>query len=181
MTTVRGNLRDDLNAATRPLHDMLDRQLAPLALGDEPARFLAIQYIARKPIEAWLGGSQERAAPPVQSALIAADLQKLGVSLPAKSLDFTPAHPDEAWGIEWALAGSSMGNRAMLHRRRRAGCKLSHHFLADPAMPRFWQALRPHLEQRYSDALHDHAIAGAQRVFETFLAASREGDHRLAA
>lgn len=181
MATVRGNLRDELNAATRPLHDVLDRQLAPLALGDEPARFLAVQYAARSPIETWLSTLEDRATPPVQTPLIAADLGELGVALPKRSLSFAPTDPEEVWGVCWALAGSSMGNRAMLQRRRRAGCTLPHNFLADPAMPKFWKELRPQLERVHSEALHVHAIRGAQRVFETFLAASREGDHRLAA
>ena len=110
-----------------------------------------------------------RLLPPAQTPLIAADLEALGVSAPpCEGGDFFL--PDDAYlGVVWALAGSSLGNRAMLARRCRAGLAVADSFLSDPAMPAFWRAILPELERPVGLSVSDAACNGAKAVFARFL------------
>ena len=179
--TERTTLRTDLNAATRVQHDALDRELSPLAEGPQYAQFLQIQHAVRSPVESWLSVRATAPLPPNQTALIREDLRELG----ARPIDdvptFEPEDPREAWGIAWTLAGSSLGNRALLHRRRKAGLRGADRFLGDEAMPHYWTELRPRIEVPMDEATHEHAIRGARRVFDIFLAVQRSATERAAA
>ena len=179
--TERTTLRTDLNAATRGRHDALDRELSPLAEGPHYARFLRIQYAVRAPVESWLEAHVTDPVPPKQSALIRQDLADLGVRLHYDLPIFNAEDPREAWGIAWALAGSSLGSRTLLHRRRKAGLRGADRFLGDEAMPRYWAELRPRIEVPMDEATHEHAIRGARRVFDNFLAVHRSTTERVAA
>jgi heme oxygenase len=160
-----------LRTATSEAHDRLDRAMAALDLvqrGDY-AHFLRIQHTARAPIEAWGQATlPQEMLPPSQLALIEADLADLGESAGAPSRPFI-ANADGALGIAWALAGSSLGNRAMLaDLRKRGGAALPTRFLGDGAMPAFFASLRPQLEQPIGDAVIAGAVAGAHAVFARF-------------
>lgn len=179
--TERTTLRTDLNAATRAQHDALDRELSPLAEGPHYRQFLQIQYSVRAPVESWLAANVTDPLPPRQTALVRDDLRELG-ALPSANLPtFEAEDPREAWGIAWTLAGSSIGNRTLLHRRRKAGLRGPDRFLGDEAMPRYWAELRPRIEVPMDEATHEHAIRGARRVFDIFLAVHRSTTERVAA
>tara|TARA_R110002072_G_scaffold22383_6_gene78093 strand:+ start:9721 stop:10293 length:573 start_codon:yes stop_codon:yes gene_type:complete len=166
-------LRRVLKRETRAAHDRLDS-----AMGDWPvgsiegyALFLQTQYRSREPIERWIAQTLPAdEAPPAQAPLIAHDLAELGVALPATD-DFALPETADPIGLVWALAGSSLGNRAMLHHRRTIGATGPEHFLSDTAMTEFFTRLRPRIERPASDELASRAVAGAQAVFAAFIAA----------
>ncbi|MEZ5681614.1 MAG: biliverdin-producing heme oxygenase [Erythrobacter sp.] len=163
------------------LHDALDHALSPLATGPDYPRFLAMQYSARAPIEDWFATSGSSPRPPDQTSLIAADLRELQCPTPLPELGFEPVVEGETIGIAWALAGSSLGNKFMLKRRRSVDGGIATRFLADGAMPHFWRELLPALETVASRECTEQAIAGASRVFDHFLAVTQRGARRLAA
>jgi heme oxygenase len=134
------------------------------------AHFLRIQFDARAPIETWCQTAlPQELLPPSQLALIEADLADLGESAGAASSRPFMANTDGALGIAWALAGSSLGNRAMLaDLRKRGGAALPTRFLGDGAMPAFFVSLRPMLEQPIDEAVIAAAVAGAHAVFARF-------------
>lgn len=166
-------LRRILKRETRESHDRLDA-----AMGDWPvdsregyATFLLTQYRARAPIEGWIARALPNTqAPPAQAPLVARDLAELGLALP-HSTAFALPQGAEPIGLVWALAGSSLGNRAMLHQRRKIGAAGPERFLADPAMSAFFSGLRARIERPASAELASRAVAGAQAVFSAFLAA----------
>lgn len=180
-------LRTDLKTSTAHLHSRLDAQLGALDLAHRAdyARFLGVQRAARGPIERWCRAHlPSELVPPVQSGLIAADLAALGVTSGAAAVPFAaPAVcAGTALGVAWALGGSSLGNRAMLaHLRRTAPGDWPTAFLADPAMPAFWSAVRPHLERSANAEETRAAVAGAEAVFAQFLAAADRAPLRAAA
>lgn len=136
--------------------------------------FLAIQYAARAPIERWASIHCDRElAPPSQLAVIAADLEALCTALPTPDARAFEADPAGAIGVAWALAGSSLGNRAMLAALGKRGTLLPTAFLGDPAMPIFFAKLRPILERTSAHApVAEPAIAAAREVFATFARAA---------
>ncbi|WP_162935731.1 biliverdin-producing heme oxygenase [Tsuneonella amylolytica] len=135
------------------------------------ARFLQVQYAARLPIEAWVGTAVSAALrPPVQTPLIAADLAAIGHSPPRSAPAFS-APAAGAIGVAWALAGSSLGNGAMLADLRKRDASVPVAFLSDDAMPAFFARLRPRLQDPFADTdTRDAAIAAARAVFSTFAA-----------
>ena len=166
-----GTLRAHLKAGTRALHDELDEKLAPAALGDDQsyAMFLSAQYAARLPVERWLENAAIPFAPPVQCQLIAADLHAMGRATPAATDPFSLPENAEPVGAFWALAGSSLGNRAMLAQRRKANLSAPVRFLSDEAMPAYFKKLRPFLEQSVAHSHAQSAIRAADAVFRQFL------------
>ena len=172
-------LREHLRAATRDLHDQLDAQLGPLAMEGAPqyARFLAVQWHARRPIEDWLERSGDAGLPPPprQTPLISADLAALGVDQPeaAKPLEL-PTDRLTALGVTWVLAGSAMGNKAMHVRLARTQPDFPVAFLSDGAMARYWRDLRPLIESRMDDAESAPAVMAANEIFTRFLHAFRQ-------
>ena len=164
-----GTIRHCLRVATRDLHDRLDHSVAAHGIG-EPigyGRFLAFQYAARLPVEAWFDAREGIGAPPRQTGMIAADLAELGQSVPTPhSGDLDPAA--DALAVAWVVAGSSLGNRAMLAQQRRAGVTLPTRFLADESMTEYWHSLRPRLQTSATTVDIDHMIASARAVFALF-------------
>jgi heme oxygenase len=168
-------------------HDLLDgsmRAAAGWSAREDYARFLALQYAARVPVEAWLAAhAPNDLHPPPQCAHIAADLASLGETLPRSGPDFAlsvPARDDSqtsalALGVCWVLAGSSLGNRAIhgeVKRTARASgeAEWSARFLGDPAMLAFWKDLRQQIERPASTVELDAASRAAAAVFDHFIA-----------
>jgi heme oxygenase len=154
------DLRLHLRAATMAAHDLLDHTMQA-ASGwqnrDDYARFLALQHAARAPIEAWLEHhAPADLQPPRQTPLIAADLATLKTAVPPAAAAF--ALPDDAaqtsggaLGAAWVLAGSALGNKAILKLR-------------------FWHGLRARLERPAAPAEGAAAAAAARAIFAHFLA-----------
>lgn len=166
-------LRRILKRETRDSHDRLDAAMGDLPVGsvDGYTLFLVTQYRSREPIERWIADALPAdEAPPAQAPLIARDLAELAVPLPP-TRDFSLAESADPVGLVWALAGSSLGNRTMLHHRQKIGATGPEHFLSDTAMTEFFTRLRVRIERPVSDELAQRAIAGAQAAFATFIAA----------
>lgn len=165
-------LRQVLRDATSDQHDRLDARVTAMDLTDpeDYRRFLLMQLMARAPVEAWLASCLPDAPPPL-AALLARDLEALGATLPA-ALPFAPPADADPLGACWAIAGSSLGNRAMLHHLTKSGQAeaLPTAFLADGAMATYWQGLKPKLEAPAS--AHSGALAAAEAVFAAFIAAA---------
>jgi heme oxygenase len=166
------SLRHVLKQRTRRLHDELDGALGHAVCDPEGyIGFLATQYAARAPIERWAAQTLPgELRPPTTAPLIAADLTELAASLPDE-IDFAFPAGAAPIGLAWALGGSSMGNRAMLVQRRKAGFTSAERFLGDPAGAAFFRRLLPRLSMPASPAQADAAVAAAETVFRTFLAA----------
>lgn len=137
------------------------------------ARFLTLQYCARKPVETWLTDHAPASLkPPVQCPLIACDLARMGHPVPLAGDQFvlSEPHPARTLGAAWVLAGSVLGNRSIL---KQLSCGPSadwpHEFLADPAMLQFWSALKKQIERPASLEEVASATAGASAVFAHFL------------
>jgi heme oxygenase (biliverdin-IX-beta and delta-forming) len=182
------DLRLHLRSATMAAHDLLDHTMQAASgwhnLADY-ARFLSLQHAARAPVEAWLAAhAPGDLHPPAQTPLIARDLALLGFETPVPSSGFTmqDTHAGEALGAAWVLAGSALGNKAILKQVRRVAAGEARRwpceFLGDDAMLTFWQGLRARLEQPASAAEAAAAAAAASAVFAHFVAhagaASRE-------
>ena len=178
-------LRNYLREATAEKHDVLDRSVAQGSLTDRDryTAFLQRQYLARRPIELWFAeGRDEFAPPPPTAQLIAADLDSLCAPVPAAAEDFVMPCGADALGAAWAIAGSQLGNRAMLGALRKAGADLPTAFLGDMAMTDYWKSLRPRLEVEVQRDTADRAVLAADAVFAHFLLAFADDRiHRLAA
>ena len=169
-----------LRRETASVHDRLDRALGGEALASprDYARFLATQYRARKPIEDWIAASLvDEDSPPAQTPLIASDLAALGAETPPVGPSFSMPAKADTVGLQWALAGSSLGNRAMLAQRRKAGLDGPDKFLSDAAMPSFFKDLRPRLEAEVDSASAQRAVLAAHAVFACFLHALEPLEH----
>ncbi|MFN4038869.1 MAG: biliverdin-producing heme oxygenase [Erythrobacter sp.] len=174
------DLRLHLRAATMAAHDLLDHSMQAASgwqnLADY-ARFLSLQHAARAPVEAWLEDhAPVDLRPPAQTPLIARDLAMLGLGLPEPAARFGMAeeHEGEALGAAWVLAGSALGNKAILKQMRRAsaaeGSEWPATFLSDEAMLTFWQNLRTRIERPASAAQARAASEAASAVFAHFTA-----------
>lgn len=175
-------LRDHLRRATSHSHDRLDASMRPAAnwrSPDDYARFLRAQFTARVSVEDWLSRhAPEQLTPPEQTPLLARDLAQLGrtVSPARQSFHMTADGEAAAIGVAWVLAGSSLGNRAMLHDMRRAlpdGTEWPHEFLSSDAMSEFWKTLRPWIEVPVSQEEAESASRAATHVFDHFLTIAR--------
>ena len=178
------DLRLHLRAATMAAHDLLDHSMQAASgwqtLADY-ARFLSLQYAARAPVEVWLESHAPKAfCPPAQTPLIARDLAELGLPCPPAGSPFvhTDTRDGDALGAAWVLAGSALGNKAILKQMRRASAtddtEWPSAFLGDEAMLAFWQALRARIE-RPAHAAQAHAAAdAASAVFAHFIAHARD-------
>ena len=178
MTQARAEtLRHHLKLHTRDLHDRLDRSLAPLALGDdaEYADFLKIQFSVRCAIEDWAAGNlPDGLQIPSALANLSSDLADLGVPLPACAKLLMPERIDPL-GVVWAVGGSSLGNRAMVTRRRRAGLMKANRFLTDPAQAKYFSRVIPSLNREVTAAEARPAIKAAKAVFNCYLTALTDG------
>lgn len=164
------SLRNRLRENTSEAHDRLDARVSAFDMSNarDYATFLQFQYAARAPIEDWL----ERRAPdlelPSMAPLIVRDLAALDVPIPATASFRCPAARG-AIGIAWALAGSHLGNRALLARLRKSGAEdRPTAFLADEAMRAAWQNLLPRLEAPAERLEFTQAVTAALAVFDHF-------------
>lgn len=166
------SLRFALRAATRDVHDRLDAAMAtwPLEPRRSYARFLALQYAAREPLERGLAARAPAGLlpPPPVTALIAADLAELGEPCPAAATAIVPEDGDAALGMAWVLAGSSLGNRFIARQRRGAGLDEAMLFLTDNRLSAYFKDLLPALARPASTARRDGAVAGAAIAFASF-------------
>ncbi len=113
----------------------------------------------------------------MQCQLIADDLADLQASEPEQAVEFElntddPDTDDEAsaLGVAWVLAGSGLGNRAILHDMRRNGHDdWPHAFLGDDAMPAFWNKLRPQIEIPVDQDVLAPATKAALATFAHFI------------
>ncbi len=175
------SLRTHLRAATMAAHDLLDHAMQAASgwqTRADYARFLALQYAARLPLEAWLSAhAPPDLVPPPQTPLIARDLAQLDAATPAAAPLFTigRAGTGHALGTAWVLAGSALGNRAIARQVHRiGGGAWPVAFLDDGAMMAFWQALRTRIERPAAPAEAQGATRAAEAVFAHFLAAAAE-------
>lgn len=168
------SIRQVLRGATADDHARLDAGMAGLDLADpsDYARFLQVQYAARLPIEGWTGTAVPAPVrPPIQTPLIAADLAAVGHDPSPRTGPAFSAPTAGAIGVAWALAGSSLGNRAMLADLRKRDASVPVAFLSDDAMPAFFARLRPRLQDQFADTdMRDAAIDAARAVFAAFAA-----------
>lgn len=171
------SLRTHLRAATMAAHDLLDHAMQAASgwqtLSDY-ARFLALQYAARVPLEDWLARhAPSDLSPPSQTPLLARDLAALGLDVPKPAPGLTPAMPapGEALGTAWVLAGSALGNRAIAKQVARiGGGEWPTAFLGDDTMMAFWQGLRARIERPAEPDEAEGATRAAEAVFAHFLA-----------
>ena len=177
-------LRAKLRAATQEHHQSLDTALGRLDLAEQQdyARFLSVQSRARGGVEAWLARyCPPEWMPPSQAASLRQDLTELGFATTHGAPAF--AHGDEgpvAWlGAAWVLAGSSLGNRMMERDlAARAPSDWPMAFLRDSAMPSYFKALRPLLE---NTDVNPGAERTASAVFDHFLDEARQQLAEIAA
>lgn len=178
------NLRESLRGATASAHDLLDHAMRAASGWTSRAdyvRFLSLQHAARRPVEAWLAdNSPLNACPPAQCHLIAQDLAQMGCAVPNEARAFALPRDNDAGialGVAWVLAGSSLGNRAILKEVTRVseaenGTRWPHSFLADEAMLAFWKGLRTRIERPADLSEVEAASYAATAVFDHFLAAT---------
>ncbi len=170
-------LRAALRAATHEHHQQLDNLLGRLDLAErhDYACFLEVQLSARLGVEQWLYlNAPAHWLPPSQVSLLRRDLDWLGYDARStRGPDFiAPVDSPEAWiGAAWVLAGSSLGNRMMEREvADRAADNWPMAFLQDQAMPRYFKALLPLLQDTATNVAaektaravfaHFHAEAG---------------------
>lgn len=134
------------------------------------AHFLQVQRAARLSLEIWAERScPSEICPPRQSHLIERDLWALGVPPSARVEPFDVPEGANPIGFAWAIAGSSLGNRAILRDIERHGdTAMPTAFLADPGMTAFWTSLRPALEAPATDLEAAAAARAAACVFDHF-------------
>lgn len=163
-------LREFLRENTAEAHDRLDGRVSALDLSeaDDYAAFLRFQYAARAPIEAWLAQRAPDLDIPPMASLIEQDLAAMDEPLPELATFRCPAARG-AIGIAWALAGSHLGNRALLVRLRKSGAKNRPvAFLADESMRLAWEELLPQLEAPADRLECAQAVTAAHSVFDHF-------------
>lgn len=180
------SIREWLRANTREVHDALDMAMSRLDLADpeDYARFLAIQLAAREPVEAWCAMySAPEFRPPVQSPLIRADIAELGrIAPPTTSPPPHLASDLQPLAVAWVVAGSSLGNRTLLARMRKAGADaMPTAFLADPAMNAFWTRLKPELDRPASPQMGEKLAGTAETIFSVFAREAAQLDEAMAA
>lgn len=170
-------IRDLLREGTAGAHAQLDDGMGALITGRRAdyAKFLTMQYSARRGIEAWLEKHEGDAAPPPQTVLIAEDLRTLDHVPPSDTPDFSPPENSLPLGVCWVLAGSSLGNRMILSRLTKIDETWPVHFLSDAAMHAYWRNLLPQLQATTDAASAGSMLAGAQATFAHFnaIAAAR--------
>ncbi len=172
------NLRTCLRGATANAHDLLDstmRSASGWETLDDYAQFLTLQHAARAPVEAWLAEhAPADLLPPAQCEAIERDLEALGRPVLQHDVPFAPKLGENTegytLGAAWVLAGSSLGNRAILKEVTRAGYgDWPTAFLGDDAMLTYWQGLRRRIERPADIAEIEAASSAATAVFDHFL------------
>lgn len=167
------NLRQELRMATQDVHDRLDSSIDFQTLCDPATykKFLLAQISARKPIEDWLSvNCPAEIRPPAQVHLLQRDLEAMGAE--GEIDEGPPFALDEENGVlgaVWAIAGSSLGNRTILSKLMKQGCKdLPTEFLSDGTMPQFWKTLLQRIEKDASAETIASSCQAAHAVFDRF-------------
>ena len=135
-------------------------------------RFLQVQLAARLPIEEYFAQfSATCTIPPAQASLILRDLEHMGLTPEAQNLPRfeLPKHANRV-GAFWAIAGSSLGNKAILREvERSAGGRVwPSAFLSDRSMNDYWKGLRKELDRPASHDMTEDVFAAAKAVFSHF-------------
>ena len=178
------SLRDVLRQATSEAHDVLDSAFHSDTLADPDAYgdFLAMQLRARLPIERWAATNcPSSLRPPETTPELLEDLLALGRPISLRPARFDIPAAADPLGMAWAIAGSHLGNRAMLAMLRKAGADLPASFLADTRMQVFWADLKPRLEEPTNRDSARGAILAAEAVFACFAASLPAAPARIAA
>ena len=166
------DLREVLKAETRAAHDRLDRMSAamPLSGNADYAAFLQAQGSARHAFERAFATTAPfgLAAPPLQTPAVAADLSCLGQVEPSAAPAVHLADPFEALGAAWVIAGSSLGNRAMLAARRKAGLTTANAFFEDRQMPAYFGRVITALQADFALTQAAAILNGAHGAFAVF-------------
>ena len=150
----------------------------PDAYGD----FLTMQLRARLPIERWAASHCPASLrPPETTPELLEDLLALGRPISLRPARFDIPDGADAIGVAWAIAGSHLGNRAMLAMLRKAGADLPASFLADTRMQAFWADLKPRLDLPADRDSARGAIVAANAVFVCFTASLPAAPARIAA
>ncbi|MEX0341168.1 MAG: hypothetical protein AB3N06_01140 [Erythrobacter sp.] len=92
----------------------------------------------------------------------------MGPTVPGDCERFEPPAGSDPLGACWVLAGSSLGNRAILARLGKSGLQRPVAFLSDTRMTAYWKQLRPLLERPHSLPDDRAALAAAQATFSHF-------------
>ena len=181
ITKTEISLRSHLQASTKGIHQRLDRSVSAADLLHPAgyARFLRCQLSARDGIEDWADlHCPALLRPPSTSQLLSEDLADIARDLGeaehgADATPFSLPAQSDPIGLAWAIAGSHMGNKAMLVRLRKAEASqgiapVPCRFLSDARMTGFWRTLLPRLEEQCSAARAEPAIRAAHAVFARF-------------
>lgn len=170
-----GAVRLELRERTRARHDVVDRGISRLDLGDRGdfVRFLITQRLALAVLEPLLVDCLPGRPWPSRLGLLDGDLAHLEVgSLPALELaDWGHAAPDpaERLGLAYVVAGSHLGLRVL--RMRWSGASdarvlAAGRFMEDDAVARWWPALEEALEAQLTDGESlARAVESAQATF----------------
>lgn len=162
-----------LRTATRAAHDRVDALFSSLSLGQrgDYARFLLAQAAAFLPAEGALSDAGAAALIPDWDAMrrapaLRADLEALGLSVPAPVGAIAYSGPAEVLGGAYVLEGSRLGG-AML--RRAVGEDLPRQFLDSVQPPGRWRAFVARLDRELYDSASIVAATGsATRTFNLF-------------
>ena len=183
-TQTGTSLRDVLRLATSEAHDVLDGSFSADILADPDAYgdFLTMQLRARLPIERWAAlNCPAKLRPPETTPEILEDLLALGRPISLRPGRFDMPEGADPIGVAWAIAGSHLGNRAMLSLLRKSGADLPASFLADTRMQAFWAELKPRLDTPADTDSAYSAIVAANAVFACFTASLPATPSRIAA
>ncbi len=171
-----------LRSATKADHERLDGLFERFDLGDAQAyrRFLIAHARALPAAEAAIAVDPPLDGWQPRAALLAADLNELGVASPSPLTGFDL--PDEAarWGAIYVLEGSRLGG-ALLSRRVAAG--LPRRYLGAVHESGSWRNLLVTLDNLPYPANggEDRVVTAARRTFALFEQAARldEQDHAV--
>ena len=165
-------MRNELRKTTREAHDRLDQLASGLPVVSRATyiAFLQAQGRARLAAESAFRHTTPThlVRPPVQGHLIRTDLEELGVQLQPAGMVLTFASSCEALGAAWVIAGSSLGNRAMLVQRQKAGLSGAERFLSDPRMPAYFKDVLVALEEPRDARSQRDVLSGAHNCFSLF-------------
>ena len=165
-------MRKELREATDAAHRRLDAAAGalPLTCDHDYAIFLKAQYSARAAMERAFALTPPAGieAPPAQTPLLARDIASLGQVLPVSNEAPIFDNPFEALGAAWVIAGSSLGNRTLLARRRKEGLAGKDAFLSDPSMPEYFKSLLAVIEVVDPETSLEPATRGALKCFALF-------------
>lgn len=181
------SVRDALSAGTRDAHDRLDQLMRRTGWQTQSAyaQFLQVQYAARQPVETCFARLANRGdAPPAMAGSIARDLDQMNSPLPTEKLTrFELPEGSNPIGAFWAIAGSSLGNKAILREVELASGAMSwpSSFLADISMIQFWKRLRQELNLEGTRPTTIGAVQAANAVFDHFQRTATQLVHEAAA